>query len=232
MSGDVITTLDDSPVKDSRMLARKIGSMAPGTSVKLGVLHNGSEKTVTLTLGTLPDERQANAAPRGSSEDGTPRLGLTLAPANAVGAGNQGVSVTAVDPNGPAAEHGVQSGGDEETRAFTRHLTGHLLRTIRQAKLPQESVERRALPEGHCIVTVLVKAAQLPRVILADPHGNDRRFNACYQIGKARGLHHVLRRNRRRNPRERDGMIEASSRHQRSKAEASGGRQQGGAAGL
>ena len=110
ISGDVITTLDDSPVKDSRMLARKIGSMAPGTSVKLGVLHNGSEKTVTLTLGTLPDERQANAAPRGASEDGTPRLGLTLAPANAVGAGNQGVSVTAVDPNGPAAEHGVQSG--------------------------------------------------------------------------------------------------------------------------
>src|SRR5215475_8556098 len=105
MSGDVITTLDGNPVKDSHMLARKIGSMAPGTSVKLGVLHNGSEKTVTLTLGTLPDERQANAAPQGSTEDGTPRLGLTLAPANAVGAGNQGVAVTAVDANGPAAEH-------------------------------------------------------------------------------------------------------------------------------
>ena len=109
MSGDVITTLDGNAVKDSHMLARKIGSMAPGTSVKLGVLHNGSEKTVTLTLGTLPDERQANAAPQGS-EKGTPRLGLTLAPANAVGAGNQGVAVTAVDPNGPAAERGMQSG--------------------------------------------------------------------------------------------------------------------------
>jgi serine protease Do len=57
MSGDVITMLDDSPVKDSRMLARKIGSMAPSTSVKLGVLHNGDEHTVTLTLGTVPDER-------------------------------------------------------------------------------------------------------------------------------------------------------------------------------
>jgi hypothetical protein len=33
-------------VRDSRMLARKIGSMAPATSVKLGVLHKGSEKTV------------------------------------------------------------------------------------------------------------------------------------------------------------------------------------------
>jgi serine protease Do len=87
-------------VKDSRILARKIGSMAPGTSVKLGVLHKGSEKTVTLTLGTLPDERQANALPQGSSEDGTPRLGLTLAPANTVGAGNQGVAVTAVDAMG------------------------------------------------------------------------------------------------------------------------------------
>jgi serine protease Do len=109
MSGDVIATLDGTAVKDSRMLARKIGSMAPGSSVKLGVLHNGSERTVTLTLGTLPDERQANAGPQGTDKE-TPRLGLTLAPAGTVGAGNQGVAVTAVDPNGPAAERGMQSG--------------------------------------------------------------------------------------------------------------------------
>jgi serine protease Do len=105
MSGDVVTTLDGTAVKDSRMLARKIGAMAPGTSVKLAVLHNGSEKTVTLTLGTLPEERQANAG-----QQGTSHLGLTLAPASTVGAGNQGVAVTAVDPNGPAAERGMQSG--------------------------------------------------------------------------------------------------------------------------
>ena len=110
MAGDVITTLDGTAVKDSHTLARKISTMAPGTSVKLGVLHNGSEKTVALTLGTLPDQRQANAGSQGSSENGTPRLGLTLAPAGAVGAGNQGVAVTAVDPNGPAADHGLQSG--------------------------------------------------------------------------------------------------------------------------
>jgi serine protease Do len=109
MAGDVITTLDGATVTDSHMLARRIGSMAPGTSVKLGVMHNGSERTVTLTLGTLPDERQASAGP-GSSENGMPRLGLTLAPAGAVGAGNQGVAVTAVDPDGPAADHGMQSG--------------------------------------------------------------------------------------------------------------------------
>jgi serine protease Do len=108
LAGDVITTLDGAAVKDSRTLVRKIGVMAPGTSVKLGVMHNGSERTVTLTLGTLPDERQANAGSQGT--EGTPRLGLTLAPASAVGAGNQGVAVTAIDPNGPAADHGMQSG--------------------------------------------------------------------------------------------------------------------------
>jgi len=110
IAGDVITTLDGAAVKDPRTLVRNISTMAPGTSVKLGVLHDNSEKTVTLTLGTLPDERQANAGPQGSSEKGTPHLGLTLAPAGAVGAGNKGVAVTAVDPNGLAADRGMQSG--------------------------------------------------------------------------------------------------------------------------
>ena len=42
---------------------------------------------------------------------GTPRLGLSVAPASDVaGAGGKGVVITAVDPEGPAAEHGVQSG--------------------------------------------------------------------------------------------------------------------------
>ena len=63
-SGDVITTLDGNAVKDSHTLARKIGSMAPGTSVKLGVLHNGSEKTVTLTLGMRKIEAQYGKANR------------------------------------------------------------------------------------------------------------------------------------------------------------------------
>jgi serine protease Do len=107
---DVITSIDGAPVKDAHALARRIGTMAPGTSVKVGLMRDGSEKTVTLTLGTLPDERQANAAtPQNGTDKGTPKLGLTLAPAGAVGA-NQGVAITAVDPNGPAAERGMKSG--------------------------------------------------------------------------------------------------------------------------
>ena len=46
-AGDVITFVDGNPVKDARDLAKKIGALAPKASVKLTVLHNGSEKVLT-----------------------------------------------------------------------------------------------------------------------------------------------------------------------------------------
>ena len=61
-AGDVITAVDGKTVKDARDLAKKIGALAPKTSVKLSVLHKGTEKTVTLTLGEMPNE-QGSAAP-------------------------------------------------------------------------------------------------------------------------------------------------------------------------
>jgi serine protease Do len=61
LAGDVITAVDGKDVKDSRDLARRIGAMAPGNSVKLAILRNGETRTVALTLGQLPDQRQANA---------------------------------------------------------------------------------------------------------------------------------------------------------------------------
>src|SRR6516162_10201327 len=115
-SGDVITSLNDTPVQDPRELARKIGTMAPGASVKLGVVHNGQNKTVTLTLGTLPNDKQASNEPnqrdqREVPDSDMPNLGLTLAPGSKVsGAGGRGVVVTAVSAGGVAAEHGFQVG--------------------------------------------------------------------------------------------------------------------------
>ncbi len=114
-SGDVITSVNDRPVRDARELARTIGSMAPGEQVKLNVLQKGQDKTVTVTLGELPNAKEAKATDRGdrSSPRGNeiPRLGLSLAPANTVaGAGKEGVVVTGVDPRSPAAERGFKEG--------------------------------------------------------------------------------------------------------------------------
>jgi serine protease Do len=113
-AGDVITSVNGAPLKDARELARQIGGLPPGTSVKLSILHKGAEKSVTLTLGQLPNEREARAETGNNNEpSGTdvPRLGLTLAPAGQVaGSGNEGVVVTNVDPNGVAADHGFKTG--------------------------------------------------------------------------------------------------------------------------
>jgi len=112
-SGDVIVSLNSDEVPDARTLARRISSMAPGTSVRVGVFRNGKEEQLSMTLGELPKERLANASPRDRGDGSTdlPRLGLSLAPAAKVnGAGDEGVVVTQVDPDGAAAARGFKTG--------------------------------------------------------------------------------------------------------------------------
>jgi serine protease Do len=113
LAGDVITSLDGATIKDAHDLAKKVGAMAPGATVKLGVMRKGDMKTMSMTLGELPQARQANAGAgdREKADSETPRLGLMLAPSGKVaGAGGEGVVVTGVDPDGRAAEHGVKTG--------------------------------------------------------------------------------------------------------------------------
>ena len=113
-SGDVITAVNGTPVRDARELARRIGTMAPGTSVALDLIHDGQQKTVTLTLGTLPNEQVAKAEPAHPSQSAdidVPKLGFKLAPATSVsGSSSKGVVVTAISEGGVAADHGLQVG--------------------------------------------------------------------------------------------------------------------------
>jgi len=112
-SGDVITAVNGDAVKDSRDLAKKIGALAPGAQVSLSVQRKGEQKTLSITLGQMPNDHTQAKADTGTDESGSavPHLGLTLAPAAAVsGAGGKGLVVTAVDPDGAAAEQGFQTG--------------------------------------------------------------------------------------------------------------------------
>jgi serine protease Do len=111
-AGDVIVSLDGASIKDSRELSQKIGTMSPGSSVKLGVMRDGDAQTIDVTLSQMQNQQQAQAgAEQQAPAAASPRLGLSLAPAKTTaGAGDQGVVVTAVDPNGPAAEQGIKTG--------------------------------------------------------------------------------------------------------------------------
>ena len=80
--------VDTQPIQNGADLAAKVGTMPPGTAVKIGFLRNGNEHTVSVTLGELPvTPFKAVAAP---PQQEPTRLGLALAPAAAVqGAGTK-----------------------------------------------------------------------------------------------------------------------------------------------
>jgi serine protease Do len=107
-SGDVITVVNGKDISDSRDLARTISGMSPGTASHITVMRKGQEKTFNVMAGTLPEQREANAAPEAPRQSGTnvPELGITVTPQRS---GN-GVAVSKVDPDGTAADRGVKNG--------------------------------------------------------------------------------------------------------------------------
>jgi serine protease Do len=159
-SGDVIVSVNGEAVEDARNLARRIGSLSPGTSVKLGVIRSGREDNLTLTLGELPRERQARAAVEEREDQGSTDvagLGLSLAPAKN---GGEGVVVTSVDPNGNAGD---------------RFKNGDVILDINGKQVSSPADVRKAVSDAHAggkrTVLMRVKSGQATRFV-AVPIGN------------------------------------------------------------
>jgi serine protease Do len=100
-AGDVITSVDAAPLKDSHALFRAVADAAPGSQMTFGLLHDGKERTVQVTLGELPTAKPHRAPEPPPSSEIPPDLGLTLAPASQV-RGTDGRGVIVID----AKRHG------------------------------------------------------------------------------------------------------------------------------
>jgi serine protease Do len=74
-SGDVVIEVDGRPVEDNNDLSRYIASRSPGSTVRLRVLREGAERSVSVTLGTFPEEV---AEGEEQDEEGHAQLGMTL----------------------------------------------------------------------------------------------------------------------------------------------------------
>jgi len=55
--GDIITSVNGQPIKDSREHALRVAALSPGATVRLGVIRNGSQKSVSVTLGAIPQQQ-------------------------------------------------------------------------------------------------------------------------------------------------------------------------------
>jgi serine protease Do len=107
-AGDVITGIDGKDIASPRDLARLIGNMDPGTDVEVTLWRNGETETLKVKLGELPGAQEQAAAqtPDAPEANVLENFGLTITPAE----DGNGLVVTAVDPDGDAAERGIQAG--------------------------------------------------------------------------------------------------------------------------
>jgi serine protease Do len=155
-SGDVITSVDAAEVKDPRDLARKIAALGPNKEVALGIIRDGKEQTINLKLGRLAEQNVHKASVDHRSGGQIASLGMRLAPAADVeGAGETGLAVVSVDPDGKAAELGIRE-GDVIVKAGNRMVSSRedLVAAMSDAKAA-----------GHKNTLLMVKREKADRYI-------------------------------------------------------------------
>ena len=118
-TSDVITAIDGHPVDDPNDLRNRVAGDTPNSQVKLSIIRDGREQQVNAKLGELTAESAKSERSSGGSGNaaGDQRLGVSVEPltsdlAGQLGLpkGTQGVVVRGLEPDGPAARAGVQTG--------------------------------------------------------------------------------------------------------------------------
>jgi Do/DeqQ family serine protease len=114
--GDVITQFNGKPVVDSTHLRNDVAAMAPGTTVAVEVLRNGRTESMNATVGELAPAKGARESRSGGPSEGG-KYGMSVQPLTpdlaeqaGVPRSTQGVLVAGVDPDGIAADSGIQEG--------------------------------------------------------------------------------------------------------------------------
>jgi len=120
-AGDVILRLDDKMPSDNRALLREINMSPPGRTVKVGLLRDGKEIELPVTLVEWPkmDWEERDAPTKAvQPQSSIPRdLGLKVEPLtpelrakNELSLGWSGVLVSGVEQDTDAAQRGVKPG--------------------------------------------------------------------------------------------------------------------------
>jgi serine protease Do len=115
-SGDVVLEYDGKAVVDSRRLKFAVAATEPGSEVKMLVLRDGKENSLTVKVGEQPGDRQPGEERHATKDDGV-LDGVEVADLNNatrnefdVPARVHGALVTNVDPSSAAAEAGLAAG--------------------------------------------------------------------------------------------------------------------------
>jgi serine protease Do len=114
--GDVITAFNGEKVRDGNVLRNHVADSAPGATVPVEVVRDGKSRSLSVKLDEKPGDKQAARDTNGDRDDKA-SLGINVAPLTPELAARAGLSRTAkgvlvqeVDPNGRAADAGLERG--------------------------------------------------------------------------------------------------------------------------
>lgn len=111
---DIVLKIGGEKVLNNSSFRNAIAGISPGTKVKLRVFRDKKEKTISVTIGTLPEDVAMNVQPK--TLKSVEKLGLAVEDLTADIARqlgyeiSEGVVVTGVEPGGVVAEAGIQPG--------------------------------------------------------------------------------------------------------------------------
>ena len=112
--GDVIREINGQPVDDSGDLRLKVAESAPNSKVEIKVFRNGAERSLAVTVGTMPSQQVAEnietPVPTGKIGVAVQDLNPTVARELGMAAATRGVVIAQVQPESPAADSGLREG--------------------------------------------------------------------------------------------------------------------------
>jgi len=112
LRGDIILRFDGKEIENSHKLSQLAAATPPNTRVKIDLLRNGEEKTVSFEVGTMPEGEQKSVAPEEKSDWGMNVQELTPQLAQQLGLepGTTGVVISGVNDGSPADAAGLRPG--------------------------------------------------------------------------------------------------------------------------
>jgi serine protease Do len=109
--GDIVTRFNGKEVENAHTLSRLVAATPPNTETVLGIVRDGKEQSINLTIGIMPQKEESQLPEKPTEwgmtvEDITPELAQQLG----LNPDEQGVAISGVGPGSPAAEAGLQPG--------------------------------------------------------------------------------------------------------------------------
>lgn len=115
--GDVIRSFNGQGIHDFNTLRNRVAESAPGSNATVVVVRDGSEKSLSVKLDEAQVSRDAANRASNGGDDDKAALGVAVSPLSpemasrsGLGRNARGVVVQDVDPDGRAADAGIQEG--------------------------------------------------------------------------------------------------------------------------